>query len=192
MTERVTERMTEAVDMKELARAEGDLAAKGVLLPWMHVAVAVGCAVLAWIVPTDGVRAVAFASVLYLPLWGVLVAPRLGRLAWLYTLPEDDDGPDEEDRTDRSAPGPRAHIWGLRISFAVAGGIGAAAAAFVPAPWIRWLLPALAAWAVAEAVRRDRGRYRQAREVRARATTAAWYDDYRALIDTRRGQLQKG
>ncbi|WP_369188780.1 hypothetical protein [Streptomyces sp. R08] len=41
----------------------------------MHVAVAVGCAVLAWIVPTDGVRAVAFASVLYQPLWGVLGLP---------------------------------------------------------------------------------------------------------------------
>lgn len=181
--------MTETVDMKELARAEGDLAAKGVLLPWMHVAMAVGCAVLAWIVPTDEVRAVAFASVLYLPLWGVLAAPRLGRLAWLYALPEDDDEPDEEDRTDRSAPGPRAQIWGLRISFAVTGGIGAAAAAFVPVPWIRWPLPALAVWAVAEAVRRDRGRYRPAREARASATTAAWYDDYRTLIDTRRERL---
>lgn len=148
----------------------------------MHGAVAVAAGAGVWVVPDAWVRAVACAAVLFTPVWGLVVAARLGRVAWLHELPDGEVSPF----------GPNAHVRGLRIAFAVAGGIGVAVTALVPESWLRWGLPLLAAWAVVEVVRRSRGPYRRAGEVRALALDAPWHEDYRALIEDRRRALSTG
>ncbi|MFD3932738.1 hypothetical protein [Streptomyces sp. NPDC058614] len=168
--------------MRELARAEGELLARRLYMPWVHVEVAVAAGAGVWMVPDAWVRAVACAAVLFTPVWGLVVAARLGRVAWLHELPEGEVSP----------VGPKAHVRGLRIAFAVAGGIGVVVTALVPESWLRWGLPLLAAWAVVEVVRRSRGRYRRADEVRTLALDAAWHEDYRALIEDRRRALATG
>lgn len=173
---------------RELARTEGRLALRRVVVPWLHAAVAALCAVLAWTVPGGGVRAVAHASVLHLPLRGLVAAPRLARVTWPSTLPGTQDGEEDGEAT-AVRPGPTGHVRALRGLFLTVGAVGAAVAALVPAAWIRWALPVLAFWAVAEAVRDARGRYRRARTVCRRAADAPWYDDCRALGDGRRAGL---
>ncbi|MFI1018632.1 hypothetical protein [Streptomyces sp. NPDC020965] len=178
--------------MQELAAAEGELAARDVIMPWLHASVAVVCAVLVWILPGSWTRPVAYASVLLMPLWGVVAASRLGRLAWLYTVPEKpagDSGSGDVDDDEAFVPSPRAHVRALRATFAVIAVVGAAAVALVPAGWLRWALPVLALWAVAEVLRRSLGAYRRAREVCRTARDAPWYGEYRALIDRRRQEL---
>ncbi|WP_371549113.1 hypothetical protein OG266_28945 [Streptomyces sp. NBC_00554] len=173
--------------MRELARAEGELLARRLYLPWVHGAVAVAAGAGVWVVPDAWVRAVACAAVLFTPVWGLVVAARLGRVAWLHELPEGEVAPFEP-----KTFGPKAHVRGLRIAFAVAGGIGIAVTALVPESWLRWGLPLLAAWAVIEVVRRSRGPYRRADEVRTLALDAPWHEDYRALIEDRRRALSTG
>lgn len=168
--------------MRELARAEGELLARRLYMPWVHGVVAVVAAAGVWVVPDAWVRAVACAAVLFTPVWGVVAAGRLGRVAWLHELPEGEVSPF----------GPKAHVRGLRIAFALAGGIGVAVTVLVPESWLRWGLPLLAAWAVVEVVRRSRGPHRRADELRALALDAPWYEDYRALIEDRRRALSTG
>ncbi|WP_326723060.1 hypothetical protein OHT59_30355 [Streptomyces sp. NBC_00243] len=151
-------------------------------MPWVHGVVAVAAGAGVWMVPDAWVRAVACAAVLFTPVWGLVVAARLGRVAWLHELPDGEVSPFR----------PKAHVRGLRIAFAVAGGIGVAVTALVPESWLRWGLPLLAAWAVVEVVRRSRGPYRRAGEVRALALDAPWHEDYRALIEDRRRELSTG
>ncbi|MFJ4688718.1 hypothetical protein [Streptomyces sp. NPDC088789] len=177
-----------AAEIRELAEAEGTLAARQVIQPWVHAMIAATCAVVVWVIPAEDARAVAFASVVYLPLFAAVVAVPLGRAVWLYRLPEEagsDAGADEVKEA-----GPRAYMWGLGISISLAGGIGAVVAALVPASWIRWLLPVLGVLAVVEAAHRDRGQYRRARKVVRAAAATPWYDDYHAVIRERRERVQ--
>ncbi|MFE2043362.1 hypothetical protein ACFXAZ_21035 [Streptomyces sp. NPDC059477] len=177
-----------AAEVRELAKAEGTLAARQVIQPWIHAVIAVACAVVVWVIPAEDARAVAFASVVYLPLFAAVVAVPLGRIVWLYRLPED-EGPDA-DADEVKELGPRVYMWGMGISIALVGGIGAVVAALVPASWIRWLLPVLGMWAVLEAAHRDRGQYRRAHGVVRAAAATPWYDDYHTLIRERRERVR--
>ncbi|WP_329299006.1 hypothetical protein OG410_11350 [Streptomyces sp. NBC_00659] len=176
--------------MKELARAEGDLAIRRLILPWVHVAVAVTCASLSWVVPAEAVRPLAYAATLCLPLWGVAVSTRFGRSAWLHGLPEPagSDG-DHEDDEPEFTPGPTAHIWGMRFTFVVIGAIGAGMVALLPEAWIPWVLSALAVWALCEAIRQQR-RLRRSRELCREAAGKPWHAEYLALMDERGRQLR--
>ncbi|MEV7283192.1 hypothetical protein AB0O01_01270 [Streptomyces sp. NPDC093252] len=200
-----------AAEIRELAEAEGDLAARQVIQPWTHAIIAVVCAVVVWVIPAQDARAVAFASVLYLPLFAAVVAVPLGRIVWTYRLPENaspdphadahtnaNTDTDTDTDTDTGVAGsdavkeagPRVHMWGVGISIALAGGLGAVVTALVPVSWIRWLLPVMGVWAVLETVRRDRGRYRRAREAVRAAAATPWFDDYHAVIRERRERVR--
>ncbi|MFE1290852.1 hypothetical protein [Streptomyces sp. NPDC058751] len=178
-------------EMKELARAEGKLAIRRLILPWVHVAVAVTCAVLSWLVPAEAVRPVAYAAALCLPLWGVAVSARFGRTIWLHEFPgpAGTDGDREDDEPD-FIPGPAAHIWGMRFTFVVIGAVEAGAVALLPETWIPWALSALAAWALGEATRQQ-GRLRRSRELCREAADKPWYAEYRVLMDERARQLYR-
>ncbi|MFE4663778.1 hypothetical protein ACFRI7_02975 [Streptomyces sp. NPDC056716] len=173
-------------EIRGLAEAEGTLAARQVIQPWTHAVIAVACAVVVWVIPAEDARAVAFASVAYLPLFAAVVAVPLGRIIWLYRLPEDEAPDADTDADEVKELGPRVYMWGLGIAISLAGGIGVVVAALVPASWIRWLLPVLGMWAVLEVAHRDRGHYRRAREVVRVAAATPWYDDYHTVIRERR------
>ncbi|MER5400797.1 hypothetical protein [Streptomyces sp. NPDC002599] len=151
---------------------------------------AVTCAVLSWVVPAEAVRPVAYAATLCLPLWGVAVSARFGRSVWLHDLPEPagTDGNREDDEPE-FAPGPTAHIWGMRFTFVVIGAVGAGVFALLPETWIPWVLSALAAWALCEVIRQQ-GRLRRSRELCREAAGKPWHAEYLALMDERGQQLR--
>ncbi|MEU9335617.1 hypothetical protein AB0D49_20935 [Streptomyces sp. NPDC048290] len=180
------ERGRHAEQIRELAKVEGTLAARPLIQPWTHVIIAIASAVMAWIIPIEDVRATAFGPVAYLPLFAAVIAVPLGRTIWLFNLPEDEEPDAADGGARRGEPGPAVYMWGVGISIALAGGIGAVGAFLIPASWIRWVLPVLALWAVLEATRRDRGHYKRAHEQYVAAQATPVWEDYQAVMRERR------